>query len=65
MSVTLLVTVVMLSLTLIMKCREKGQRSMEVKIKVCAYTEKFPVASELNKTSHLSLLWYKPSVKVV
>jgi hypothetical protein len=38
---------------------------MEVKIKVCAYTEKFPVASKLNKTSHLSLLWYKPSVKAV
>jgi len=55
----------MLSLTLIMKCTEKGQCSMEVKIKVCAYTEKFPVASEINKTSRLSLLWYKPSVKAV
>jgi hypothetical protein len=33
--------------------------------KVCAYAQKFPVASELNKTIHLSLLWYKPSVKAV
>jgi hypothetical protein len=31
---------------------------------LCLY-RKIPVASELNITNHLSLLWYKPSVKAV
>jgi len=66
MNVTLLVTFnYPKSYILTMKYREKGQYSMEVKIKVCAYTEKFPVDSELNITNHLSLLRYKPFVKAV
>jgi len=48
-----------------MKYKEKGQCSMEVKMKVCVYTEKFSVASELNISNHLSLVWYKPSVKAI
>jgi hypothetical protein len=48
-----------------MKYREKGKCSMEVKIKVCAYTEQFSVASELNITNHLSLLRHKLPVKAV
>jgi hypothetical protein len=50
---------------LIMKYRERGQCSMEVKRMVCAYREKFPVTSEFNITKHLPLLWYKPSVNAV
>jgi len=38
---------------------------MEVKIKVCAYTEKYAVGSEFNITNHLSLLRYKPPVTAV